>query len=174
MKATAKQKIPVKPDNTSVKTTMSKMHPLTDMESMFERMYDRYFGRNRQIFTNWIELPSFRNWRDDMDLRLPSLDLVERDDEILVRAEMPGIEKKDIEITMTGNLLNINGESSSEKKDEKGNYHHHEISSSTFARSVMLPDSLDTSKASARLKDGILEIRFPKTATSKRCSISVS
>jgi HSP20 family protein len=108
-----------------------------------------------------------------MEVRLPSLDVVDRDNEILVRAEIPGIDKKDLDISLTDNLLTIKGQSSSEKKEEKGDYHRQEISRSSFSRSVMLPGAVDASKASSTLKDGVLELTLPKMETSKRRSIKV-
>jgi HSP20 family protein len=92
---------------------------------------------------------------------------------VLVRAEIPGIEKKDINISLTDNLLTIKGESKKEEKEEKGDYYRREISSSSFARSVTVPASVDVSKAVANLKDGVLEIKLPKAESSKRRNIMV-
>lgn len=90
-------------------------------------------------------------------MRLPSLDVVDRDADILVRAEIPDIDKKDINISITDNLLTIKWQSRHEEK-ERGDYHRHEISSSSFARSVSLSSAVDFSKTVANLKDGVLEI----------------
>jgi HSP20 family protein len=105
--------------------------------------------------------------------RLPSLDVIDRDNEVFVRAELPGIDKKDLNISLTDNLLTIKGQSSSEKKEEKGDYYRHEISSSSFARSVTIPAIVDSSKTVANLKDGILEITLPKVEASKRRNIAI-
>ena len=86
---------------------------------------------------------------------------------------MPGIEKKDLDISLTDNLLIIKGQTSREKKVKKGDYYWRELSSSSFARSVTLPGAADSSKATANLKDGVLEITLPKMEGSKRRSISV-
>jgi HSP20 family protein len=106
-------------------------------------------------------------------VRVPSLDVVDRDNEVLVRAEIPGIEKKDIDVSLNDNVLTIKGQSSKEEKEEKGDYYRREISSSSFARSVTVPANLDISKTVANLKDGVLEVRLPKVEASKRHSISV-
>jgi len=92
----------------------------------------------------------------------------------VVRAEVPGIDKKDLDISITDNLLTIKGEIRTEKTEEKGDFHRHEISTSSFARSVTLPGPVDASTANAALKDGILEITFPKPESSKRRNISVA
>ena len=106
-------------------------------------------------------------------LRLPSLDMIDRDAEIVVRAEIPGIEKKDIDVSIANNVLTIKGQTKSESKEETGDYYRHEISSSSFARSVSLPSDVDESKIVANLKDGILEITLPKHESSKRKTIEV-
>jgi HSP20 family protein len=144
------------------------------MEKMFERMLDRFSGWRKPLLTRWSDFPLMSDWVEEMKVRTPSLDVIDRDNEILVRAEVPGIDKKDLDITLTDNLLTIKGQTRSEKKEEKGDYHRHEISRSSFARSVTLPGTVNASKAAAALKDGILEIKLPKVESSKRRSISVA
>ena len=106
-------------------------------------------------------------------MRLPSLDVIDRDTEFLVRAEVPGIEKKDLNVTLADNILTIKGHTDNENKVEKGDYYRHEISSSSFARSLTLPGSVVESKIIASLKDGILEVKLPKLESSKKKSIAV-
>jgi HSP20 family protein len=173
MDTETKQNIPVTTGKESSGTALSTLRPVADMERMFERMYDRFFGRGWPALTRWQNTPFLGSLFEEAELRLPSLDVIDRDNEILVRAEVPGIEKKDLDISLTDNLLTIKGQSSSEKKEEKGDYHRHEISSSSFARSVTLPGAVDSSKATAALKDGILEITLPKLESSRRRNITV-
>jgi HSP20 family protein len=144
-------------------------HPIAEME----RAFDRFFGRNWPSVRRWGDFAALDNLFEAEGLRMPSLDVVDRDNEVLVRAEIPGIEKKDISVSLTDNLLTIKGQSSSEKKEEKGDYHRHEISSSSFARAVTVPASVDASKTVANLKDGILEIKLPKIESSKKRNIAV-
>lgn len=169
MDSKKKQNIPVTTGKGSSGAALSTLHPVTDMEKMF----DRFFGRRWPSLMRWHDFPLMGSMLEEMDLRLPSLDVVDRDNEVLVRAEIPGVDKKDLDISVTENLLTIKGESRKETKEEKGDYHRHEISSSSFARSVTLPGAVDSSKAKASLKDGILEITMPKLESSKRRSITV-
>lgn len=164
-----KQSIPVKAGKEVPKVTVPALHSVAD----FERVFDRLFGQGWPSLTHWRGTPLFGNLLEEADIRLPSLDVIDRDNEILVRAEVPGIEKKDLDISLTDNLLTIKGQSSSENKEEKGDYHRHEISRSSFARSVALPGTVDSSKAEAVMKDGILEITLPKLESSKRRNIAV-
>jgi HSP20 family protein len=144
-------------------------HPIAEVE----RAFDRFFGRSWPSMKRWSDFPVLDNLFETEGMRIPSLDVVDRENEVLVRAEMPGIEKKDINISLTDNQLTIKGESSKEEKEERGDYYRHEISSSSFARSVTVPANVDAAKTVANLKDGILEIKLPKTESSKRRNITV-
>jgi len=163
-----------KPVNVPVSTSENKspasiFHPLSEMERAFER----FFNRNWPSFWSRSDFPTFDTLADFERQRMPNLDVIDQDNEIVVRAEIPGIDKKDVSISLTDNLLTIKGETQKEKKDDKGNYHRHEISRSSFARTVTLPGSIDASKSVASLKDGVLEIKLPKAESSRRRSIAV-
>jgi HSP20 family protein len=134
-------------------------HPILEMERAFDRFLDR----------NW----SVDNLFQVEGLRMPNLDVVDRDKELIVRAEIPGIDKKDIKVSLVDNVLTIKGQTSNEEREEKGDYYRNEISSSSFARSVTVPTNVDITKAAANLKDGILEIKLPKVESSKCCNIAV-
>jgi HSP20 family protein len=145
-------------------------HPIAEME----RAFDRFFGSHSwPSLRRWEDVPAFDNLFEFQGLRVPSLDVVDRDNEVLIRAELPGIDKKDINVSLSDNLLTIKGESSKGEKKEKGDYYRNEISSSSFARTVTVPSDIDISKTVANLKDGVLEIKLPKAATSKKHNISV-
>lgn len=149
-------------------------HPIADME----RAFDRFFGRGFPAWWQSHEFPSVDalfggSLAEIGGQRLPNLDVIDRSDEIVVRAEVPGVDKKDISISLTDNLLTIKGQSKTEKKEEDGDYHKREISSSAFARSFTLPGAVDAGNASASLKDGVLEISLPKSEASKKRNIEV-
>lgn len=149
-------------------------HPIAEME----RAFDRLFGRGFSSLWHGRDFPVMDSLFGDSLLefngqRLPKIDVVDRNNEILVRAEVPGVEKKDLSISLTDNLLTIKGQSQSESKQEEGDYHRREISSSSFARSFTLPGSVDSAKAAASLKDGVLEITLPKAESSKKRNIAV-
>jgi len=168
METENKGNVPVN-TNKSVAKNLWSAHPITDME----RAFDRFFGRNWPSLWRRHDVALFDDVFEFEGMRLPSLDVIDRDADIVVRAEIPGIDKKDLNISLTDNLLTIKGQSSSEKKEEKGDYHRHEISNSSFARSVTLPSSVNSAKTVANLKDGILEITLPKEESGKRKNIAV-
>jgi HSP20 family protein len=90
-----------------------------------------------------------------------------------VRAEIPGVDRKDLEVDLTGHLLRIKGERRREEKTEKGEFVRSEIARGTFSRTIRLPEDLDFDKAKADFKDGILEIHLPKTHKTERRHIKV-
>lgn len=161
------EKIPVTPGKGTAPTMLRPRHPASEFEQLFED-----FFKGWPSLSHWSP-PYFGSMFREEPFRLPKLDIIDRDNEVVVRAEVPGIDKKDIDISLTDNLLTIKGESSKESKEEKGDYHRHEISTSSFCRSVSLPGMVDASKAAASLKDGVLEVTLPKLESSKRRTIAV-
>jgi len=108
-----------------------------------------------------------------MEARMPRIDVVDRESELLVRAELPGVDKKDLDISLSENVLTIKASSSHEQKEEKGDYYRCEISRGSFARTIPLPAYVDGDKAKANFKDGILELTLPKIEQSRRRRISI-
>jgi len=104
---------------------------------------------------------------------MPSVDVLDHDDHLLVRAEIPGVNKEDLKVSISDNVLTIKGDTKREDKKESGDYFRHEISRTSFARSVTLPVAVDASKVSAALTDGMLEVTIGKAEASKRRSVKV-
>jgi HSP20 family protein len=138
---------------------------LSPFEEM-DRMFDEFMGRGWLRPSRW-ELPLLA------ELKVPNVDVVDRDDEVLVRAEVPGVNKEDIEVSMSGNMLTIKGQTKREEKEEKGDYFRCEISRGAFSRTLTLPAEVDEAKAKAELKDGVLELTLPKAEKSKRRTIKI-
>ena len=92
---------------------------------------------------------------------------------MLVRAELPGLDKKNVEVSLNDNILFIKGHTDTEKEEDEGEYHRHEIQNTSFARSISVPNNIDASKIAASLKDGVLEVILPKPKTSAKKMINV-
>ncbi len=88
-------------------------------------------------------------------------------------AEMPGVKSEGLDISVTDNSASINGSTSHEEKEEKGDYYRSEISRGTFSRVLSLPSDVDSDKRRATFKDGILELKLPKVEKAKRKKISI-
>jgi HSP20 family protein len=142
---------------------------LDDLEQDIERMFESFMSRN------WLRpFRDFPNLRSSVDLpRVPRVDLVERDNEVAIRAELPGVDKKDVEVTLTDRTITIRASSRKEEKEEKGEYYRREISTGETSRTLTLPAEVDGTKATAEFKDGILEVVIPKIAKSKRVQVEV-
>jgi HSP20 family protein len=115
-----------------------------------DRLYDRFF--------DWRPFPHFAqsgDWR-------PSVDVLEYPNEIIVHAEIPGVEAKDIDVHLAGDVLSIRGERKREVAEEAEGYYRTERSYGTFSRSIRLPSNIDREGIRARYHHGILELNLPK------------
>lgn len=165
-----KGNVPVTTSNKiETKKQWPSMHPLTDISKAFEE----FWSQKWPSLWDRRHMPSVDNLFEFEGQRLPSLDVINRDSEIVIKAEVPGFDKKDISVSIADGILTIKGESSSESKEEKGDYYRREISSSSLARSISLSGNVDESKVVANLKNGILEVTLPKTETSKPRKVEV-
>jgi HSP20 family protein len=104
----------------------------------------------------------------------PSIDIAETDNEIVVTAELPGVDQKDVDITITDDVLTLKGEKKEEKEIKKENYHRIERSYGGFQRTVTLPTGVQADKAKATYKDGVLTVNVPKTEEAKPKQIKIN
>lgn len=104
----------------------------------------------------------------------PAVDINEEGDKYIVSADVPGVDPKDIEVTLDNNVLTISGRRESEKKEEKEGYRRVERSSGRFLRRFVLPDTVDDAKVSAKSDKGVLYITIPKSDKQKAKRIKVN
>jgi len=104
---------------------------------------------------------------------LPSLDVAETKNELVVKAEVPRMDPKDIDISLSDGLLTIKGEKRQEKEEKEADYHVVERSYGSFLRSVQLPKEVQSDKISASYKNGILRITLPKSEEAKKKEIKI-
>lgn len=146
------------------------VHTLTSFDEM-DRLFDSLLRRSwlRPLRFDWptndIALPFNGN--------LPKVDVIDRENDIVIRAETPGVEKKDLDITIGEDNVTIKGTIRREEENEKGDYYRHELSEGSFSRTVGLPASVDSPRARANFKDGILELVLPKIEKAKRHSVKI-
>ena len=144
------------------------MTPLKEMERMFENFMGSDWPRPMQ----W-EWPRLMRMRMPLEGKLPRVDVVDREAEILVRAELPGVDKQDLDVSVGEDSVTIKGSTRQESKQEEGEYYRCEISQGSFLRTVSLPGTVDSDAAKATFKDGLLELVLPKREAAKRHSIKV-
>lgn len=117
--------------------------------------------------------PSLR-WMREFEEVSPAVDMYEKKDEIVVKAEVPGIDKENIKISISDNMLTIKGEMKKEEEIKEEDYYYSERSYGSFSRSLTLPAKVVGDKVKAEFKDGILEIHMPKAAEAKAKEIKVA
>ena len=130
--------------------------PLGTLRSEMDRLFDTFMGG----------LPTFPSMFGPSGARgfalTPSLDVKETDQEIVVEAELPGLEEKDVSLMMQNGVLTIQGEKRLEFDEEKENYHVMERRYGSFQRSLRVPDTVDEGKVEARFENGVLKVTLPK------------
>jgi HSP20 family protein len=145
--------------------SMSVWQPFRAMEQ-FEKDFDDIFGRS-----NWPALMGDGGKAEEL---LPKMDIFEKEDKYVVKAEVPGIKTEDIDISIMGDLLTVKGEKKDELETKEENYYRREMSYGSFVRSIRLPSSVDVDKVSASCDDGILEIDLPKAGVVSPKKISMT
>jgi len=143
---------------------------LSPFEEM-DRLFDNFMNRRWLSPLRW-EMPSMTDLGLH-EMKVPRVDVVDRENEVLVRAEVAGVKKEDLDISVSEHSVTIKGKTSHEEKEEKGDYFRSEISRGSFSRTVALPGDVDTNNAKAVFNDGILEMTIPKAEKSKRKSVKV-
>jgi HSP20 family protein len=133
-----------------------------------ERMMDTFFDRRMRPW--WPE-----RWlrADEMEISAPAVDLFEEKDDIVVKAELPGIEKDNIEVNVSDHHLTIKGEKKKEEEVKQENYYRCERSYGSFLRTLELPADVKADKVKAAFKNGVLEVRLPKTEEAKAKEIKI-
>lgn len=142
--------------------------PMQDMASSFTQELEPFFnnGFGRGLFN----LPSRvldQGWQ-------PVVDVEERENELVLNAELPGMKKKDIEISVEDNVLTLVGEKKTEDKKGSGDYYRSERFFGRFERSFTLPTYVETDKANATFKDGVLQIALPKKEEAMSRKITIN
>jgi HSP20 family protein len=131
------------------------------MGDMWRPPFPSLFGRDR-----WLPIRP-------LSIRMPSLDVYEEKDSVVVKAELPGMKKEDVEVNLAGETLTIKGEKKEDKEVKEDDYYRRERSYGSFLRTIALPCDVKSDEIKASFKDGVLEVRMPKTEEAKKKSIPV-
>jgi len=141
--------------------------PVETLREMQQRL-ENIFGRELVFPSFWDRLSERdRPWA-------PPIEMMEKEDRFIVKAELPGVRKEDIDLQLTGDTLNIKGERKAESEVKEENYYCCEHSYGSFFRSITIPSSVDAKKIEASYNDGILEVTLPKAPEAKPKKIEVA
>jgi HSP20 family protein len=144
---------------------------LPDVWQSFRNEMDRLFDR----FGGGFGLPSLRRmfdveapWRSSFSFSMPAIDMSEDEKAYKISAELPGMDSKDIDVSVTGDTLVLKGEKRQEKEEKDKNYHFSERAYGSFQRAFELPASVDRGKIAADFSKGVLTITLPKSAAAQQ------
>ena len=135
---------------------------MSDVQGEVSRLFDTFFGRP----TVGGNGPSPRMW-------VPVLDMYETKDDLVVSFELPGVSEKDVSLSITGDLLTLKGERAFNRDVTDDGYQHVERAYGKFERTVQLPMPVQADKVKATYRDGVLEVRLPKTEEVKPREIKI-
>lgn len=142
--------------------SMIRWEPFDEMMSMREsmdRLFEDFFSRRPRAVGPLV-------WQ-------PAVEVFETDNEIVVKAELPGIDPKSVNVTVTGDGLSIKGEAKAEQEEKGRNYYRRELRYGSFQRTIVLPTEAKTEDTKAVFKHGILEVRVPKAERVKPKGVKV-
>jgi HSP20 family protein len=145
---------------------MTKWDPFKDLLTLQDRM-NRLFDDSMRGVRQTDEGLAGAVWS-------PAVDIYETDNEVVLKAEVPGVNQKDIDIQVENNTLTLLGERKIDKETVRENYHRIERSYGSFVRSFTLPGTVDQEKIRADYKDGVLKIEMPKREETKPKQIKVA
>ena len=163
--------VPVKKEAQAKAPVPTAVDPWAPMGTL-RRQIDAVF---EDFAHGWPRDWGFGPFRDALPRRLapaigaaPKVDVKESRDGYEISAELPGIDEKDVELTIDGNVLTLSGEKKAEREEKKDNYHWSERTYGSFRRSFTLPDGVDADKAAAKFAKGVLTVTLPKTEKAKK------
>ena len=134
--------------------------------------FDRIRREMDRLWDSFLEGRPMRRAEDGREW-LPSIDVSETKNELVIKAELPGLDPKDIDISMNNGYLTIKGEKKHEKEEKDENYHLIERSYGSFTRSVRLPREVQNDKITASFKNGVLRVTLPKSEEAKKKEIKI-
>lgn len=142
-----------------IATSEKNEHPFLTLQRQMNRLFDENFMGSWGDGLRW---PLAGNPMRHMPFDAPRADIAETDTEVEVTADLPGLDEKDVQVTLEDNLLNIHGEKKAEHEERKKNYHLMERSYGAFQRTIPLPSGIDQKKVKATFKQGVLQVKLPK------------
>jgi HSP20 family protein len=130
---------------------------LTTLRREMDRLFERFLGREASPLGE-VE---------------PAIEVADTPAAVIVKAQVPGVSKENLQVNVTDNALTLKGEVQEDKTTEEKNYHRREFHYGAFARTITLPTTVQAEQAIAQLKDGVLEVTIPKRETTKAKDVPI-
>jgi HSP20 family protein len=141
--------------------TLVRWNPIREMNALHNQ-----FHRALHAFPAWEQEESLQSWA-------PAVDIFERGDDLVLRAEVPAVKKEDLDLKIEKNILTLHGEKRRDDSVKEEHYHRVERHYGSFTRSFSLPSTVDTTRIEAHYRDGVLEVVLPKAEAAKPKQIEV-
>ena len=158
----------IKKTETGATSAQRHINPFSAMRAEMDRVFDSFLGRGFGRFPALARV-------EDSGAVVPSIDVRETEAELVVEAELPGMDEKDISVTLNNGVLTLKGEKKSEREEKKDDYHLMERSYGSFQRSFQVADTIDPDKVKATFEKGVLKVTMAKrpeaVKTEKRIAI---
>lgn len=167
MTVTVKKTAGETPEKMSVPSRTTPAHPLMSLRDEIDRLFDNVFAA--PFGWHMFDLDPFRRFGSLPSLGdiTPHTDVSETPEAIEITAELPGLEEKDVEVTLTGGVLTVKGDKRTEREDKGADYHLSERRYGSFHRTFRLPETVDADRIVARVDKGVLTVTLPKTPEPK-------
>ena len=165
--AEAATKLPVKAEKSpTAPSSVLEWRPFDNLRTQVDRLF-------RDFETGFLRSPLYRDvenfWRRDAAFPVtPAIDVVEKDNAFEITAELPGLEAKNIELSLSDDILTIKGEKNEEKEEKTKDRYVSERRYGSFRRSLQLPSSVEAAKIDASFKSGVLSVTLPKSADAQK------
>jgi HSP20 family protein len=157
--AEAATKLPTRPQE---KESEREWRPLTTLRREIDRLFDDFHMWPRPSARTVFDVEPF--WRGELSFgKVPAVDIVEKEKEYEITAELPGMDEKNIDVKFADGILLIKGEKSEEKEEKEKDYYLSERRFGSFHRSFQVPAGIDADKIEASFKNGVLTVKLPKT-----------
>lgn len=146
--------------------------PLRSMREEMDRLFEEFFHGMGTLRPSWMMRPFA--WAPEAGGFIPNVNLKETDEAYILSAELPGLSKEKLDISVTEDEVTLKGERK-EMKEEKGeNWHRHESAYGAFQRSIPLPGTVNANMAEAKMRDGILTLTLPKSEEAKKRGVKIT
>jgi HSP20 family protein len=150
-------------------TRPAQADPWQSFRSEMDRLFDRFsMGFGFPALRRMLDVEPAWRYETSISALTPAVDITEDDKAYKITAELPGLEDKDVEITITGDMLSIKGEKRQEEERKDENYHMTERAWGSFQRAFAVPDGVDRDNITAALSKGVLTVVLPKTAEAQK------
>jgi HSP20 family protein len=141
------------------------LRALNEMQREMNQLFSRFFGEGEQVGNRW---------QSQIESYVPQIESAVRDNTLWVKADLPGIDPKDVEVTVEGNRLTLRGQRKAEHEGSDEGYLHREVQYGSFVRSFTIPEGVKAEDIQAKYQNGVLELSVPLPASAQPKKVNIA